>query len=102
MKKVQGQIEEGSATIIQAVSDMFKKNSTTNGGFAKGGNKRTSDGRPICNQCGRPGHIARNCGKPEDQQRKCHKCGDPGHFANRCSKNPTTPPNSNPSTKPSN
>lgn len=97
MKKVQGQIEEGSATIIQAVSDMFKKNSTTNGEFAKGGNKRTSDGRPICNTCTKPGHIARDCGK-----RKCYKCGDPGHLANRCSKNPTTPPNSNPSTKPSN
>ena len=97
MKKVQGQIEEGSATIIQAVSDMFKKNSTTNGGFAKEGNKRTSDGRPICNTCTKPGHIARDCGK-----RKCYKCGDPGHLANRCSKNPTTPPNSDPSTKPSN
>lgn len=102
MKKVQGQIEEGSATIIQAVSDMFKKNSVTTGTPARGGgNKRTFDGKPICNQCNHPGHIARNCGKPE-QQRKCYKCGDPNHLANRCSNNPTTSPNSNPSTKPSN
>ena len=31
-------------------------------------NKRTVDGRPICNACGKSGHIARNC--PEEEKTK--------------------------------
>jgi hypothetical protein len=30
------------------------------------GNKRSRDGRPICNACGKPGHIAQFCGKGND------------------------------------
>ena len=35
-----------------------------------GRNKRTRDGRPICNDCGKPGHIARFCGKEKDSGKK--------------------------------
>jgi hypothetical protein len=45
-------------------------------------NKRTIDGRPICNNCGVPGHIARNCPKGKG----CFNCGDPGHFSRQCPK----------------
>lgn len=45
-------------------------------------NKRTIDGRPICNSCGSPGHIARNCPKGKG----CFNCGDPGHFSRQCPK----------------
>jgi hypothetical protein len=46
-------------------------------------NKRTIDGRPICNSCGGPGHIARNCSKGE---KGCFNCGEPGHFSRQCPK----------------
>lgn len=35
-----------------------------------GTNKRTRDGRPICNDCGNPGHIARFCGKDKNSKGK--------------------------------
>ena len=43
-------------------------------------NKRTVDGRPICNSCGKPGHIARSC--PKDKG--CFNCGEAGHFSRQC------------------
>lgn len=45
-------------------------------------NKRTIDGRPICNSCGIPGHLARSCPKGKG----CYNCGDPGHFSRQCPK----------------
>ena len=43
-------------------------------------NKRTVDGRPICNSCGKPGHIARSC--PKDKG--CFNCGVVGRFFRQC------------------
>jgi hypothetical protein len=45
-------------------------------------NKRTLDGRPICNNCGSPGHLARSYPKGKG----CYNCGDPGHFSRQCPK----------------
>jgi hypothetical protein len=45
-------------------------------------NKKTIDGRSLCNNCGDSGHIARSCPK----ERGCFNCGDLGHFARQCPK----------------
>jgi hypothetical protein len=43
-------------------------------------NKRTVDGRPICNNCRDSGHVARGCSK----EKGCFDCGDPGHYSREC------------------
>ncbi|KAI9549855.1 pol polyprotein [Daphnia sinensis] len=64
LKNVQSQIEGSATSVIQAVSDMFKNNAQTNtrqdNTFDNQSTfKRTHEGKPICNRCNRPGHIAR-------------------------------------------
>ena len=45
-------------------------------------NKRTVDGRPICNACRKSGHIARSCPDRENKFRgNCFNCGEQGHFS---------------------
>jgi hypothetical protein len=41
--------------------------------------RRTIDGHPICNNCGNPGNIARNCRKGKG----CFNCGDPENFSRK-------------------
>lgn len=45
-------------------------------------NKRTVDGRPICNTCRKSGHIARSC----PNKGSCFNCGEQGHFSRQCPK----------------
>ena len=77
-------------------------------------NKRTVDGRPICNACRKPGHIARSCPDRENKFREnCFNCGEQGHFSCQCPKvkreggsksetKPTEPAKSEPSAGKSN
>lgn len=109
LKNVQSQIEGSATSVIQAVSDMFKNNAQTNtrqdNTFDNQSTfKRTHEGKPICNRCNRPGHIARNCQTKQNfsKERRCFKCGDTKHLANACSRNPATSPNSDPTNKSSN
>ncbi|KAI9550653.1 hypothetical protein GHT06_004425 [Daphnia sinensis] len=47
--------------------------------------KRTVDGRPICNSCGHPGHIARTCiFTPTRPPLACFICGQVGHISRQC------------------
>jgi hypothetical protein len=43
--------------------------------------KRAFDGRPICQTCGKPGHIARDFPNP---QIICYRCQGSGHIARYC------------------
>jgi hypothetical protein len=50
-------------------------------------NKRTVDGRPICNACRKSGHIARSCPDRESKFRgNCFNCGEQGHLSRQCPK----------------
>ncbi|AAR02376.1 gag protein [Simian immunodeficiency virus] len=43
-------------------------------------------GQPKCFNCGKFGHMAKNCKAP--QRRKCYNCGQPGHLAKDCPQPP--------------
>lgn len=49
----------------------------------RGGPNRSHDGKPICNGCGKPGHIQRFC-------KTCFTCGKPGHIARVCQQRSST------------
>lgn len=104
LKNFQSQIEGSATLVIQAVSDMLKKNGTENTRRENNFNnqsqfKRSHERKPICNRCNLPGHIARNCVTKENfsKEQRCLKNGDPEHLANACPWNPATSTNSDPS-----
>lgn len=47
---------------------------------ARGGQSSAREQR--CFRCGKPGHVAAECSKPD--MRKCYLCGKPGHVAKHC------------------
>ncbi|KZS07354.1 Uncharacterized protein APZ42_028897 [Daphnia magna] len=65
-KNVQSKIDGCTTSVIQATSDRFKNDAKENTRRENSFNnqspfKRTHEGKPICNRCNLPGHIARNC-----------------------------------------
>ena len=59
-------------------------------GQQKGSEKRSSGQGGLCYNCGKAGHIAKNCphkrrsSSPAAAGRKCFNCGEEGHLAKNC------------------
>nr|ARM39069.1 gag protein [Simian immunodeficiency virus] len=52
-------------------------------GGARGGGRRPPPSNPRCFNCGKFGHISKNC--PLPKRIRCFKCGKEGHMARQCS-----------------
>ena len=54
----------------------------------KGGKGGKGKGNIICHNCGKPGHIARDCPNPPakglGKGPQCYNCGEKGHIARNC------------------
>jgi transposase InsO family protein len=52
--------------------------------FVSGNEKTNPRGTPKCYQCGKEGHIARNCFSNKSKSVTCFKCSKIGHYAKDC------------------
>jgi hypothetical protein len=52
--------------------------------FVSGNDKTNTRGIPKCYQCGKEGHIARNCFSNKNKSVTCFKCSKIGHYAKDC------------------
>lgn len=55
------------------------------------GHQRSNCPEEICHNCGRPGHMSRDCRQPRKRRMTardiCSRCGGPGHHGRECSLN---------------
>ena len=71
-------IMESTKKAVESVGESLLRKSKTNSYQPSG--KRSEDGRPICNGCGKVGHIERNC----LAKVQCRFCKKTGHLERNC------------------
>ncbi|AAW21258.1 gag protein [Simian immunodeficiency virus] len=86
-----------SRLMAEAMAEALKQNTQQviamvqqgqGGPRGRGGPRRNPPGQIRCYNCGKFGHIAKNCPAPPRQKvppGTCYKCGKPGHIAKQCS-----------------
>jgi len=68
--------------VLAGLTRMFKKRKSV-----KTKNSAAASTPQVCNKCGKPGHIAKDCRMDRDKSKDaCHNCGRTGHWAADCPK----------------